>query len=529
MINYLFQSAPFYATLLFRRSCLYLMVAILGGLHIIPIHAKSKSKVSIDHNQETIARNTSAKRKSKAILPTYKKKKSKKDSFVKEQISELFRSSTQLCLSAGLIFGLHQFTNKPFELSTLVAPLISNLATDPLKAIGRSCAMLFCPALSQPRLNEAINFKKQYEVRKQTFSPSMQSFIEQILSEHIWAIQRWDYYDHKRVGLIKEVLQFPIGPKQVVPDIALLNQFMRNYPDEVRLAIGEWVATIIEDAKSSQLTKKSTPVIFVGPPGTGKTYLAKQLAALLQLPLQSIDISKYKNIYGNRYYSSDPEKGIIAEALIKSPSQGQNWSNKIFVLDEIDKALAIDKDGRFLSNNGSEVYSLLHTLLETQEVAIPLSRYDNACPDISQLKIILIANKTFTETLTPDRAAALESRVKIIRFDEGFTFEKKQAIATAYVDQLLIKKEIDRTMLDQKIIDAIIAEDGRIGLKGVRILLSVIDRYIDTLKSQKLIHEISGIQIPTFDVKKAYAPYHPTTEPLVTLSDKKLPNRATPQ
>ncbi|MCT4696866.1 MAG: hypothetical protein V3581_00605 [Candidatus Cardinium sp.] len=60
-------------------------------------------------------------------------------------------------------------------------------------------------------------------------------------------------------------------------------------------------------------------------------------------------------------------------------------------------------------------------------------------------------------------------------------------------------------------------------MKGVRVLLSVIDQYIDLLKHQKLIHEISGIQTTTFDVKQAYAPYRLQAGPCANLNDTKLP------
>lgn len=304
-MNALFQSTCYYFPRLFQQIYLYLMVVMIGSLIVMPLQAKSKGKGNIDKidypqeaakalNSRRKAKTvkTSSRRKSKSILNPYERKKGEQDSFVREQMGELFRSTTQLGLATGLIFGLYQLCNKPFELSTLVAPLISNLATDPLKAIGRSCSMLFFPFLSNPRLSEAIDLKKQYEARKHTLSASIKSFTERILSEHIWCIQRFGYYSYKHVKVIKELLQFPVGPKHIVPDTAVINQFMRNYPAEVRLAIGELVATIVQDATSSQLSKKSTPVMFVGPPGTGKTYLAKQLAALLQLPVQSIDISK---------------------------------------------------------------------------------------------------------------------------------------------------------------------------------------------------------------------------------------------
>lgn len=507
-----------YYTFLLKKLRLCLVV-IYTMFCMDPVHAKIKKKAKIEpYNLQDPTEDITSKpvvtNKKKSKLVRCKQAKTSQDSFVREQVGELFRSGAQLGLATGLIFGLHQLTNKPFELSTLVGPIIASLAADPLKSIGRSCAMLFCPSLSTPRLNEAMDLKKQYARRKHSLSPSIQKFTEQLLTEHIWCIQRFDYYAHQKVNAIKEILQFPIQPKPVVPDTTLLRQFMNNYPEEVRVAIGAFVATIVEDATITQLTKKATPIMFVGPPGTGKMHLAKQLGTLLQLPVRSINVSNYKNIYGNHYDSADPEKGIIAEALIDTSDQQGNWSNKILILDEIDKALATDKSGKFLSPNGSQVYSFLHTLLERQEVAIPLSRYRNASPDISQIKIILIGNKTFTETLTADRATALESRIKIVHFHQGFTLDKKKSIAVSYINGLVTKKRIDPILVSDNVINAIMAEDDRLGLKGVRVLLSVINQYIDTLKHQKLIHEISATLIAAFDVKKAYALYHPTIDSL---------------
>ncbi|AXI24192.1 hypothetical protein CE557_368 [Cardinium endosymbiont of Sogatella furcifera] len=223
-MRYLFQAICFYFQGLFKKIYLYLTLVILGTLGIIPLQAKSKSKgnlLSIAHHQETVPRQT--KRKPKYMVKPGKRKSSQQDVFVKEQMNELFRSTIQLFVSTGLIFGLHQLCSKPFDLSTLVAPLIGNLAADPLEAIGRSSAMLFFPFLSKPRLNQAIDLKRQYAARKHTFSATMQSFIEQTLNRHIWAIQRFDYCNDKYVEVIQEVLQFPIGPKQIVPNTVVIN------------------------------------------------------------------------------------------------------------------------------------------------------------------------------------------------------------------------------------------------------------------------------------------------------------------
>ncbi|MDN5246689.1 MAG: hypothetical protein QWI37_00350 [Candidatus Cardinium sp.] len=136
-MRYLFQAICFYFQVLFKKIYLYLTLLILGTLGIIPLQATSKSKgnlPTIAHHQETVPKQT--KRKPKCMVKPVKRKSSQQDGFVQEQMNELFRSTIQLFASTGLIFGLDQLSNKPFDLPTLVAPLIGNLATDPLKAIG---------------------------------------------------------------------------------------------------------------------------------------------------------------------------------------------------------------------------------------------------------------------------------------------------------------------------------------------------------------------------------------------------------
>ena len=174
------------------------------------------------------------------------------------------------------------------------------------------------------------------------------------------------------------------------------------------------------------------------------------------------------------------------------------------MLDEIDKTLAKDENGRFLHEAGPEVMSLLHTLLETQETTARLRRYDGATYDISHLKIILVGNRTFSEVLGRENAAALESRINLVKFN-GFTDDQKLAIAQEHIKKVCLARSMVYDGVDQAIVKEIVKTDTKVGNQGVRVMLKVVDQYLRILEKGVLIGEIAGLPPVTFDINKAYA------------------------
>ena len=441
----------------------------------------------------------------KKIKKPIKRRNRRLSEFKRQQGTELLRASAQMGLGIGIIGGLGYLIGGKAAISaaTFMGPLISGMLVKPLGNIGTQLCILFTPGLADPGIRKALDFKKRYEVRKPKLPESMNEFLRTNIDRYTNFIQNWNYQDKAAERAIEEILAFPIHSRPIDPPLESITELLKNYPEEVRVNVSDFVSSIIIDSKMVKLSQKSVPLMFIGVPGSGKTYLAHQLGKCLDIPVEIIDVTKYQDINGSFFMSENVERGLMVDMLLAGKTEKGNFSNKILVLDEIDKALEKNNMGQFIHPAGGSLLSFLHTLLETQETTIRLSRYGGASYDISQIKIILIGNRTFREVLGETQAQALETRVNLVKF-RGFEDEQKRILAQAHIDKMVAIYGLDYTKVDQQIIEDIIKKDSQAGNKGIRVMLKIINQYLRRIQREVMISKMAGVSTLTFDLDKTY-------------------------
>ena len=225
--------------------------------------------------------------------------------------------------------------------------------------------------------------------------------------------------------------------------------------EEIKSRILEYVAL-----KNNNDEIKSPIICLVGPPGVGKTSIARQIAVALNRKFYKISVGGLNDsseLIGHRrtYMGSNP--GKIIQGLRKCGSK-----NPVFLIDEIDKLTINSKD---------DPSSVLLDILDKEQNTEFIDNYIEEEFDLSHVFFILTANNV--ESIP----VALKDRLEIIYLSSYTNYEKID-IASKY----LIPRILEENKINNKIIS--ISDE---------MLLYLIDAYTDEAGVRDLYRHIEKL------------------------------------
>lgn len=196
--------------------------------------------------------------------------------------------------------------------------------------------------------------------------------------------------------------EYVIGQEKAkkVMSVAVYNHYKRAFL-EVKPEEGS------EDAAlSDEIVIEKSNILMIGPTGSGKTYLVKTLARLLDVPLAIADATSLTEAG----YIGDDIESVVSKLLSAADNDVEKAQRGIIFIDEIDK-IAKKKQTNTRDVSGESVQQELLKLLEGSTVEVPVgSNQKNAMTPMATVKtdnILFICGGAF-----PDLEEIIKERLK---------------------------------------------------------------------------------------------------------------------
>ena len=167
---------------------------------------------------------------------------------------------------------------------------------------------------------------------------------------------------HKIKSRLDEYVVGQERAKKVV-SVAVYNHYKRVYAESMK-RMGKNMS--VEDGQEEISIEKSN-ILMIGPTGSGKTYLVRTLARLLNVPLAIADATSLTEAG----YIGDDIESVVSKLLAAAGNDVERAEHGIIFIDEIDK-IAKKRETNTRDVSGESVQQELLKLLEGSRVEVPV-------------------------------------------------------------------------------------------------------------------------------------------------------------